>query len=125
MTYYYPFGYTNPSALNSTVTNLAVTASVTESTSTTINAAFHALQILATGSSGSAGPAATVANCVGSAPQGPSGSIGPSGSRGPSLSGCPAGSVLCANLTPPAGYAFVCIQTGSCGGIAVCPETLP
>lgn len=130
MTYYYPYRYTNQSANSSSIANLAITASVTASTSTVINAAFYAPLAFASGSSGSIGVNATSASCAAlnpgtQPPRGPSGSIGPSGSQGPALTSCPAGSIPCPNLAAPAGYSVVCIQTGSCAGIARCPGELP
>lgn len=130
MTYFFPYGYTNPSAQTAIHTNLATTASFTASFSTAVNATFYAINVQNVGPSGSTGPASTSASCAASnpgtqPPRGPSGSIGPSGSVGPDLSGCPAGSVLCSDLTPPTGYKYVCIQTGSCSGVTVCPDTLP
>lgn len=130
MTYFFPYRYTNIEAANATITEIAITASFTASLNTTINATFYANTVLASGQSGSVGPTSTSASCATAnpgifAPQGPSGSIGPSGSRGPALTSCPAGSVACTSLTPPTGYALICIETGSCGGISVCPDILP
>lgn len=130
MTYFFPYRYTNITAANATIAESAITASFTASLNTVTNAAFHADTVLTSGPSGSIGPTSTSASCATAnpgvfAPQGPSGSIGPSGSRGPSLTSCPPGSVACTSLTPPTGYALVCIQTGSCGGISVCPDILP
>lgn len=130
MTYFFPFGYTNTTAATSSISQTAVTASFTASLSTITAVAYHTDKIFNSGSSGSVGPASTSASCAATypgqiGPQGPSGSIGPSGSRGPSLTSCPAGSVVCSSLTPPTGYAVVCIEIDGCSGVAVCPDTLP
>lgn len=128
MTYFFPYGYAV--ANSATLAQTAVTASGTASLTTTIlSASTLSLPPLNSGPSGSPGPSRNSASCATAfptetSPQGPSGSIGPSGSRGTDLTACPAGSIQCTNLTPPTGYALVCIQTGSCAN-PICPPTLP
>lgn len=131
MTYFFPFGFTSTTAINATTAATAITASFTASLNSVITSTYYTdFPPANTGASGSVGPTHTSASCAATnpgvgAPRGPSGSIGPSGSQGPSLISCPAGSVLCSGLTPPAGYSIVCIQTGSCTTTVVCPDTLP
>lgn len=126
MTYYFPFGFSNPIAISASFTELAATASLTASTLTTIYTASYAVSSITIGPLGPSGSDATLGICTGPAPQGPSGSIGLSGSVGPSLTSCPKGTTLCTNLTPPTGYALVCIQTPpGCSGTTICPDTLP
>jgi hypothetical protein len=124
MAYFFPFGVVNASATSASFAAAAVTSSITASTSVIPSTASYAVKVTSSGSQGPVGPAATLGVCTDTAPQGPTGSIGPSGSRGPSLTGCPAGSVLCPGLTPPAGYAYVCIQIpDGCSGTTVCPTS--
>jgi hypothetical protein len=126
MTYYFPFGVTNPVATSASFTELATTSSFTASVLSTITTASYAGSILTSSPQGPSGSAATLGICTDPAPQGPSGSIGPSGSQGPNLTSCPKGTVLCTNLTAPSGYQLVCIQTPvGCSGTVICPDTLP
>lgn len=124
MAYFFPFGLVNPAAVSASFAVTAITASITASNTVVPTTASYSVRVSSSGSQGPIGPEASLATCTAPAPQGPTGPIGPSGSIGPSLTGCPAGSVLCPGLTPPTGYVYVCIQIpAGCSGTTVCPSS--
>lgn len=106
MVYYYPFGISK-SGQSSSFAVSTISASAAISATIVAYTASHAIVTQSAGAAGPTGPAPT--SC-GAGPQGPSGSVGLTGTRGPALTGCPSGTKLCANITPPSGYILVCIQ---------------
>jgi hypothetical protein len=122
MSTYFPFGISPSTVTSISYSVTATTASVAYSPSISATTALFAASVITPAATGAAGADAVCSPAL--APTGATGATGAAGVSGSSLTSCPPGTKEC-SITPPTGYAKVCIEYGACDpAYFTCPPSI-